>query len=263
MILLLLACSDPVSQPDVTRDDRGDPRDTAVSEDTGADTGTPGDTDQDTEEPQDTDDSPITVTRSTITVNTSCAMSAVLFEPSREGERLVVLAHGFARTSANMEGWAEALAAEGLTVVTPDLCHATMWDTDHVQNGRDLADLAATLGHDEVVYAGHSAGGLAALLAADQDPSAVGWFGLDPVDSEGLGAAVRLSVPATALVGEPSECNASASGADLDGEIKHISGADHCDFESPTDWMCTTFCPDAGGDVEDTIRAQLLEGALR
>ncbi len=42
------------------------------------------------------------------------------------------------------------------------------------------------LGMDTAVYAGFSAGGLAAYLAAGQDASADGYLGLDSVDSGDL-----------------------------------------------------------------------------
>ena len=273
MTLLLLACAAP-DHP--ARPELHDPAvlDDEAAPDSGSeDSDPPGDSDPDDSDPDDgdppeeevdpTQPGPYEVSTSSRSFTTSCSMSATVFEPAGGSERVVVLAHGFARSSANMAGWAEHWASHGVTVVTPELCHASMWDTDHVQNGEDLADLAASLGADEVFFAGHSAGGLAALLAVEQSALAVGWLGLDPVDSEGLGAAATPAVPATVVVGAASDCNASASGLDFPGEVSQLSGADHCDFESPTDWMCTTFCPDAGGDVHETILALSTEAVLR
>ncbi len=266
-MILLLACSPITSNPNNGGSSR--PSDSAVEHHNTVDSlpdsdpqdSDPQDSDPQDSDPQDSDPPEVdygargehTVTTTTLSVETSCAMSVTLYEPSGGGDRLVVLAHGFARSAANMAGWADHAASHGVIVATPELCHASMWDTDHVENGHDLVELASALGATEVVYAGHSAGGLAALLAADEDDSAVAWVGLDPVDSDGLGAAISLSIPASALIGEPSDCNDSANGAGLDADIELIAGADHCDFESPTDWMCTTFCADAGGDVHDTI----------
>ncbi len=46
-----------------------------------------------------------------------------------------------------------------------------------------------------------------------------------------------------------------------------IADADHCDFEDPTDWLCTTFCPGGGTGFSDeeileTVRGLLVSGAV-
>jgi hypothetical protein len=69
-----------------------------------------------------------------------------------------------------------------------------------------------------VLYAGFSAGGLAAYLAAGSDPRASAYLGLDAVDSGGLALArnADFRVPALFLMGEPSSCNAKNNGHFLD-----------------------------------------------
>jgi hypothetical protein len=54
-------------------------------------------------------------------------------------------------------------------------------------------------------------------------------------------------------MGEPAPCNAQANGlavfaANRLSRVETIRGASHCDFESPTDWLCERVCAraDAG-----------------
>jgi pimeloyl-ACP methyl ester carboxylesterase len=157
----------------------------------------------------------------------------------------VILAHGFQGNRGSMVDWATHYASWGLVVVTPDLCHATIIDADHAQNGADLVALAAHLELAAPIYAGYSAGGLAAVLAAAQDPNALALVGLDMVDSDGLGAAVAASigVPAHDVTAEPAMCNSTANGVPVfaaipEAQTLRIVEADHCDFQSPPDAFC-------------------------
>lgn len=193
----------------------------------------------------------------------SCTMRYDRYLPQGQPpEVLVVLAHGFSRSRAYVADHGRHLASWGVAVVAPDLCTSDFWDIDHGQNGRDLAALAAAASDGlPVVFVGHSAGGLAALLASAQSPVAVGQLGLDLVDSGDLGqqAAGSVPVPAWGLLGEPDFCNEDSNGTDVyaavaDGGAIRVAGADHCDFEAPTDGLCTGFC--GGGDASDpAVRA--------
>ena len=75
-----------------------------------------------------------------------------------------------------------------------------------VELGHDMAQLAATLGSVHPIFAGHSAGGLSAFLAAADTPAALGVLGLDPVDASDAGssAASDIDGPAYAILGESS-----------------------------------------------------------
>src|SRR6266568_1006842 len=110
---------------------------------------------------------------------------------------LVVVAHGFARSRKNFEGWGERLARAGYFAAIPDLPS----HTDHRQNGHAIDDLiqllstnppeklrSAQIETGRVAVVGHSAGGLATLLAASANRHIVLWVGLDPVDSGNIGA---------------------------------------------------------------------------
>ena len=114
--------------------------------------------------------------------------------------------------------------------------------------------VADALDARRVVYAGFSAGALSALVAARNDPRALGVVTLDLVDAQRLGVlmASGLERPLIGLIGEPSACNAHNNGllalnAGRRGRVERFPGADHCDFESPSDWLCHWLCR-RGGD---------------
>jgi hypothetical protein len=176
---------------------------------------------------------------------------------------LVILGHGFQRRMRHMVGLAEHLASFGLRVVAVDYCHSTILDTDHAQNGLDALALAGALAPatTPVIYAGQSAGGIAAVVAAAQDPRAIGVLGLDLTDSDdiGLNAAETLLVPGLGLLGESSSCNASGNGAAVFGAMSaatklKITGGTHCDFELPTTVVCTVPCGAQAADRSLLVR---------
>lgn len=197
---------------------------------------------------------------------TSCTMQYDVYSPSDvEDPPQVILAHGFQGSKGSMVGWATHWASWGVEVVAPNLCHATIIDADHAQNGADLIALADGLGIDAPIYAGYSAGGLAAVVAAAGDPSTVAIVGLDMVDANGIGAdnAAGVTVPAHDVVGESVMCNSSANGVPVfgamaDADVLRVTEADHCDFQDPGDLTCG-FCslPNTTFDTEEiqaTIR---------
>lgn len=184
-------------------------------------------------------------------VETDCALAYTRYAPvGMDSGGAVILAHGFSRAAENMSGHAEHLASWGLTVVVPDLCHSSFTDADHVQNGLDLVALATALSVDAPLYAGHSAGGLASLVAAAEDDDAQGVLGLDPVNDfsgSGSGYGARVAAPVAGLFGESSACNSNNNGVEMYAAAPEtiavrVTGADHCDFENPTDSACTAFC---------------------
>lgn len=168
---------------------------------------------------------------------------------------VVVIAHGFLRNGEFMAGWAEAIAREGATAVTVDLCASAQPDGRHADNGLDLVALRRALRIDDVLYAGVSAGGLAAMIAASRDVDATrGVLLLDPVNAGGQArsAAGRIRAPVAALIAKPQVCNAwrnidPALEALADATIVRIDGASHCDFEWPTDTFCRVACVSTGG----------------
>jgi dienelactone hydrolase len=192
----------------------------------------------------------------------------------------VILSHGFTRSRRTLAGHAQALADAGVLALTPDLpC-----TFDFRCNARALAALVGrlraggTFGDpvQRVMLVGFSAGGLSSLLAADT-PGVVGFVGLDPFDrampgeAEHLGraAAGRLRTEALLLRAPPSRCNAEAVAAPWGTVLpvlwrdELIAGATHCDFESPTDWMCRLACGDADPARQQRVRQGLLDAASR
>ncbi len=190
-----------------------------------------------------------------------------IHSPDTTPRGTVVLIHGFMRFKESMGGHAANLSQEGYLAVVPNLpylsgkgekARALVELIDLIRDG----SLAAPA--ERIVLVGFSAGGLTALLAA-ASPGVVGYIGLDPIDmaDEGLEAAKKLSIPSVLLYGPPSTCNADRVARSwsmaLPGvlEDRLIEGAGHCDFESPTDGMCTFFC----GAVAP-VRQQLIAEAL-
>ncbi|MGQ9659121.1 MAG: alpha/beta hydrolase family protein [Thermochromatium sp.] len=196
---------------------------------------------------------------------TGCTLDYVWYRPtvSKPGE-LVVLAHGFLRNKTRLAGLARALAESGISVVTVDFCNTRLWNGHHARNGFDLIAVADRLGARRLVYAGFSAGGLAALVAARNDPRTLGVLTLDLVDAQGLGRLMMRGFdrPVIGLFGEPASCNANNNGLLVLAEarqarIERIAGASHCDFEAPTDWLCRALCePDHKG--AEQRRAEIL-----
>ena len=169
---------------------------------------------------------------------------------------LVIVAHGFSRSKANMAGWGRTLAAAGYVAAVPDL---PAW-SDHARNGRFINELTKylvalpperlKLDRDRIGMLGFSAGGLATLLAAAGNPVVRVWVGLDPVDKNGQGvaAAPRLRCRAAILRAEPSSCNANGNAAGIERALKvpclsiMVPKATHADPEWPTDKMAEWVC---------------------
>ena len=191
-----------------------------------------------------------------------------------------ILSHGFTRSRRTLAGHAQALSDFGVLVLMPDLpC-----TFDFRCNARALSALVSSLraggtfgaAVERVMLVGFSAGGLSSLLAADT-PGVVGFIGLDPFDRTmpgederlGLAAAGRLRTEALLLRAPPSRCNAEAVAAPWGTVLpalwrdELIAGASHCDFESPTDWMCRLACGDADLARQQRVRQGLLDAAAR
>jgi dienelactone hydrolase len=198
-----------------------------------------------------------------------------VYRPAGAPRGAVILSHGFTRSRATLGGHAAALADEGALALAPDLpC-----TFDFHCNARALADLVSRLRAGgpfgapvrRVVLVGFSAGGLSSLLAAST-PGVVGYVGLDPFDriasdgrALGLESARGLRTDAVLLRAPPSRCNAHAVAAPWGAalprlrEDRVIDGASHCDFESPTDWMCRLACGDTDPGRQAAVRQRVVE----
>lgn len=186
-----------------------------------------------------------------------------VYLPAQAGRApVVLLAHGFTRHRRVLAGWGQRLAQEGLIAVTPNL----PFFADPERNARALVELATqilatpdfgpTAPDGRLIYAGHSMGGFASLLATAQDPRALAWIGLDPVDFAGLGrdALARLRVPCLALLAEPGAWNLNGNArswldlAPPSLTMLRVRGSTHCDPEHPTSRLAELACgaTDAG-----------------
>jgi pimeloyl-ACP methyl ester carboxylesterase len=152
-----------------------------------------------------------TVEKGTRTGEYGCAVAYEVYRPAepRTGT-LVVLGHGFASSLRRMRGWAARWASFGVPTTVLSFCNTTPFAGRHDRNAEDMVALARALHDGPVLYAGFSAGGLAAYLAACEDPRTTAYLGLDAADNGGMALAKKADfrVPALFLMGEPSACNA-------------------------------------------------------
>jgi dienelactone hydrolase len=193
----------------------------------------------------------------TIHVKLSAGASQVdiYWRDTVEPAPLVIVAHGFSRRRHNMSGWGQHLAEEGFVAAVPDL---PAW-SDHVRNARFTSQLRAHLCASEpwnrridpsrVGLMGFSAGGLATLLSAADNPGPGIWVGLDPVDHNDMGAkaAHLVKCHAVVLTAEPSACNGHGNARSIIAALplcEHfsIAKAVHVDAEWPTDRMAEAIC---------------------
>lgn len=167
---------------------------------------------------------------------------------------VIILAHGFLRRGNTMADWGRLMASRGFAVYVPDMVNSSLVAGNHELNARDLRLLADRLAPGQRrIYAGFSAGGLSALLAASLDPLAMAWLGLDPVDSGALGAnaLATFSLPGMALWADPAPCNAHNNLKPAwDPTLARVSNrrsvpiaySSHGQFEFPLDPATAGFC---------------------
>jgi alpha-beta hydrolase superfamily lysophospholipase len=208
------------------------------------------------------------------------ALVVDVYGPTGVQTGAAILTHGFTRSRTTMAEHAQALAAQGVLTLTPDMpC-----TFDFHCNARAIAELVSTLRDTEtfgsrahrVMLVGFSAGGLSSLLAADT-PGVVGLVALDPFDrvrpeepeSMGLLAAKGLQTPTLILRAPASSCNAQSVAAPWGSALPALwrddvmPGASHCDFEAPTDWICRLACGAADVSRQLQVRQSLLEAAAK
>ncbi len=205
-------------------------------------------------------------------ISDNVSIQYTLFKPLNAPDAPhVVLAHGFLDNRNSMTGFANHYASWGIKVVTMDLLHSSLIDNDPFQDAEDLIGLSNQIGgEDAVIYVGYSAGGMRSIIAAAQDSSVLAVLGLDLVDASysddflALENVLNISVPVWGLLGESSSCNSYGNGLDVynnaeNGNAVRITEADHCDFESPADVLCTILCGGSNNYFsEDEINSVIL-----
>ncbi len=186
----------------------------------------------------------------------------------------VTLVHSFSREMDTLYELAEHYASWGLGVITMNLLHSSIFGNDPLQDALDLRELSDYFSDGRpVIYAGHSAGAMRAIVAASGDTNAVAILGLDLTDGVyddtdgeflGLMHAGMLTIPVWGLLAEPSSCNANGNGLNVymnaeNGNAISITDADHCDFEFPTNLICTVFCQGGNENFsEEEIKSVIL-----
>ncbi len=202
----------------------------------------------------------------------SGATDVDLYYAAGEGARpLIVVAHGFSRSKANMANWGRKLAGEGFIVAVPAL---PAW-IDHARNGRFINELIGHLqasppeglkvDRQRTGLLGFSSGGLTTLLAAADNPTLRVYVGLDPVDYQGMGAAVAGKVRCHVAIirAEPSWVNHNGNAVEMERALKvpfvdvMVPGAIHSDPEWPTEWVLEL----VGGRAAEERRAVFVQKA--
>ena len=180
---------------------------------------------------------------------------------------LVVLGHGFMRSRKRMANLARHLASWGLPVVNVEFCNSKLWAGNHDQNGADMVAAARHLEAGKTIYTGFSAGGLAALVAADLDKDAIAFLGLDMVDNQGLGkkTAPNIKIASYGLIAAPSACNAENNGLNLyesapKSFVVKVEDSSHCHFEFPIDRKCSFICGRGEVKFSTTVIQQTILG---
>jgi pimeloyl-ACP methyl ester carboxylesterase len=188
-----------------------------------------------------------------------------LHSPASPARQRVILAHGFLRSPQTLDHLAKALADQNIETACIALRRSRPWAGNHAENARDLIALRESLGWNNVAYAGFSAGGLTALIAAVEDPACQRLLLIDPVDHRALGtqAAQKLRIPALAILGAPGPGNANRNAAAMLATIPGcrivaIPQASHCDFEAHPSKLCLRLT----GAQPDPARTALVHAAL-
>jgi hypothetical protein len=193
---------------------------------------------------------PFEIIEDKFTSTTGCEVAYTYYWPRDVlNDVLVVLGHGFMRSKKRMAHLAQHLASWGVSVVNVEFCNSKLWAGNHDLNGADMVAVSQKLNADKVIYMGFSAGGLAAMVAANLDKHTQAFFGLDMVDNRGLGKklAPNMTVPLYGLIAAPSACNANNNGLDLyalapQSNVIKVEDTSHCHFEFPVDGKCSFVC---------------------
>lgn len=202
----------------------------------------------------------VTVTTGEAALPNGCELDYRRYLPAGAVRARIVLAHGFRRSVEDMDAVATRFASWGFEVFSAPLCNQSLTGVDHARNGTALVQLAASLTIEAPIYAGFSAGGLAAYLAASS--SGRGYLGLDPVDASSLAAdAAPLAGTSRFVLTAPSSCNSNGNfvsivNADPNARGVRVKGAAHFDVERAscggTDFGCQ-LCGATGAGRHETI----------
>jgi dienelactone hydrolase len=199
------------------------------------------------------------MTTSDVFVDSDVTVPVDVYAPNGGGPYpLVILRHGLTQSKENLAGWGKLLASHGYVAVMPDA--RVSWMDVPEADAKDMLtvmtwamrdpSLAGSVDPARRVLGGHSFGGLAALVAASQDPSLRALVLLD-TEGQDLGASdgASISIPTLGIFGEPNaDCNESGTGVTSFEAVTgprfglRIKGASHCAAESPPGAECEAQC---------------------
>ena len=248
-------------------------QDTEITTDTATDTDTDTDTTVNTPDLSFPGPYNVLTTSESVVLSDSCTTDTITNMPEGAPDAPhVILSHGFSRNQGNMVDMAAHWASWGVPVSTVTLCHNWLLNNDPDLDAVDLVSFSDYLGGGPVIYAGHSAGGVRSVMAGALDVETVAILGLDLVDYAedffgenyiGQTTAPSVNVPIFGVHGENTDCNGSDIGLGVYDVARNsvalrITDADHCDFESPTDILCTALCQGSNNsfteeEIADTI----------
>ena len=190
---------------------------------------------------------------------------------------VVAVLHGAGRTGVYMTEMAQTLASYGLIAVVPSIPCLPGFCA-HGENARQISGMlewavaqggeaeSPLFGHVDATrrgVVGHSWGGLGSLLATAADPEIDAAVYLDPNDDfggPGLAAAAEIEQPVAILRAERlGTCNSlwqNETYTHFTGPRLEltVTGAGHCDVESPTDPLCPTLCGLGSADTTPLFR---------
>jgi MYXO-CTERM domain-containing protein len=206
-------------------------------------------------------------TESALSTQATGASGGTLVVPNGAGPYpIIVASHGFSASANNQIGWARHLASWGFVVAVPTFPGST-----HATNGNIIVKTAAhartTVGAKAAPgtgLLGHSAGGLATVLAAESaKANAVVLF--DPVDKDDAGknALAQVCAPTLTMFAAPGGCNNQgvwkpfADSAKGPATFFDIVGGSHCDGELPDRGVaCALFCGGGADAARQTTLAR-------
>ena len=91
----------------------------------------------------------------------------------------ITLVHAFSRNMDSYYELAEHYASWGLGVITMNLFYSSIFDNDPFQDAIDLREVSDYFSDGRpVIYIGHSAGAMRAIVAATEDTNAIAILGL-------------------------------------------------------------------------------------
>ena len=174
----------------------------------------------------------VTTISSDISVTNGQTLDYTIFMPEDSQSSVhVLLVHSFTRNMSVLSDLAQHYASWGISVVTMDLIHSSIFENDPLQDVIDLGLLSAHISEGEpIIYVGHSAGAMRAIASAVSDSNVIAILGLDLTDGAyeqtggdflALSNTPELSIPLWGLLAEPSDCNAYGNGQDVYFESDH------------------------------------------